>query len=177
MIKIRKLWLWIASGALVGGAVFGTYIHSKLEKQWVVVTATRTLNLEEAIREYYSHYNKLPDTGSSDFTMDSPAGQQLLAALMGDGRPGYAARSIRFLPTPRPMKSLDPTEEIITRATTDAWGLPFRVILDDDFDQRITINLGHGKIEVSGVHALVLSRGRDGIEWTSDDIRSWTLKP
>ena len=74
------------------------------------------------------------------------------------------------------MKSLDPTETIITRATIDSWGFPFRVILDDDFDQRIAINLGQGKIEISGLHALILSRGRDGIEGTSDDIRSWTLE-
>jgi hypothetical protein len=177
MANVLKPLLWVTAGVTMIVALGGLYIHSEREKQREVATATVILDLEEAIGKYHSEFGRLPDTGAADFTMDSPAGQRLLAALMGDGNPGDSARSIRFLPLPRPMKSLDPTEKIIARATTDAWGFPFRVILDDDFDQRIAINPGEGETEISVVHALVLSRGRDRIEGTPDDIQSWRFKP
>lgn len=55
----------------------------------------------------------------------------------------------------------------------DAWGNPFRVILDDDYDEVIRFTYGGKPEVVKGKRVLVASKGADGVEGTEDDLKSW----
>ncbi len=55
----------------------------------------------------------------------------------------------------------------------DAWGNPFRVLLDDDYDGLIRFTYGGKPEVVRGHRVLVASKGPDGIEGTKDDVKSW----
>ena len=134
-------------------------------------TSEAMFDLLQAIDRHRAEYNKQPDTGSFDFTTDSPAGRKLLAALVGDNRHGGSIRAVCLLESSPEDLKLPPAERV-DRGFVDPWGNPFRVILDDDYDDRITVNAGDGVLREYRGRALIVSRGRDGIPGTKDDIRS-----
>jgi Domain of unknown function (DUF4190) len=160
-------------GSLAWGAmlVLGGFA---LVNQKAAVSQTRIElgNLSQAIEGYYQEYSKLPESGAGDFTTSDPAGKRLLAHLIGDGRNGEAMRVPCFLEASPDSAALSVSERV-ERGYFDAWGNPFRVILEDDYDDVLRFTYG-GRLEV--VHnrlALVASRGADGVEGTGDDVKSW----
>ena len=160
-------------------------------RQDVVSTLDDANRLAQAIEHLETEYEKHPDTPSLDFETEGPDAVKLITVLLGneDSAPDMQnPRQLMFL-TIRISKNkrrsglvLSPDEK--PKGIYDAWGHPLRVILRPP-DQS-TLRVAHAGKQVTtstpavvlsrGPDALVLSRGRDGIEGTSDDIQSWKFK-
>lgn len=164
-----------------------------LKKANLIKTKTDAVAVATAVEQYCEEYGKLPaaDLGSGEIRTEGESGVQLLTILMGrevDDGAMQNSRQIPFLNVAlgkqrkRGGLIYEPGVEHgvgspgIRRPIVglfDAWGNPFRVILDDDYDEVIRSTYG-GKPElVKGKRVLVASKGPDGIEGTKDDVKSW----
>lgn len=175
MEKTGTRWLWLAAATLATVVVLAIIVESRRRAE-VQQAAADAVDLHEAVERYYSEYNILPDTGAADFTTDSPAGRKLLSALIGDNRHGESVRAVCLLRSSREDLALSASNRV-ARGFTDPWGNPYRVILDDDYDRRITVDAGDDQLRDYRGPALIVSRGRDGIAGTKDDIRSQVGSP
>lgn len=171
----KKLRLGLAAALLVAAVSSAVIVQSRRQAESKQVADTM-FNLLQAIDRHHSEYNKQPATGSFDFTTDSPAGRKLLAALVGDNSHGEGIRAVCLLESSPEDLKLTPAERV-DQGLADPWGNPFQVILDDDYDDRITVDAGDGVIQEYHDRALIVSRGRDGIAGTKDDIRSHIGSP
>lgn len=156
-----------------GGSVFWSLgLMMVNQKTAIVRTKLDVANFHQAVEQYYEEYSKLPDTGAGDLATSDPAGKRLLACLIGDGRNGEAMRVPSFLEASPDAANLSVNERV-ERGIFDAWGNPFRVILDDDYDEVLRFTYGGKPEVVHGQRVMVASKGADGIEGTEDDMKSW----
>ena len=164
-----------------------------MKRSNVLKTRADAVEVASALEQYFEEYGKLPSVGagSGEIRTEGESGVQLLTILMGREVNGSAmqnSRKISFLTvaTGRDRKRggliYEPGVDHgvgspgIRRPVVglfDAWGNPFRVILDDDYDQVIRFTYGGKSEVVNGHRALVASRGADGVEGTADDVKSW----
>ena len=157
-------------GSLVWVGIFGLMLVN--HKTALARTKIDVARVVQAVEQYDAEYSKLPECGAGDFGTSDPAGQRLLAKLIGEGRNGEAMRVPCFLEASPDSATLSVNQRL-ERGLFDAWGNPFRVILNDDFDEVLRFTYG-GKAEVvDGKRVVVASKGPDGIEGTKDDVKSW----
>lgn len=141
----------------------------------VLRTRTTLVSTASAVEVFYQEYSKLPEPGGNDFNTEDAAGRQLLDMLLGPGNP----RGVPFLvvETGKTRKNGGLIYESANSKSVvglfDAWGNPFRVILDDDFDEVLRFTYGGKPEVVDGKRVVVASKGPDGIEGTKDDVKSW----
>ncbi len=146
-----------------------------IKKAQTLQTKTYTVATTSAVEQFYQEYSKLPEPGGNDFNTEGPAGRKLLDMLLGPGNP----RGVHFLSveTGKTRKKGGLIYESGMGSPVvglfDAWGNPFRVILDDDFDEVLRFTYGGKPEVVHGRRVLVASKGPDGIEGTKDDVKSW----
>lgn len=157
-------------GSLVWVGILGLMMVN--HKAGLVRTRVDVENLIRAVEQYEEEYSRLREIGEGDFGTSDRAGRQLLTMLIGDGRNGEAMRVPSFLQTAAEFSNI-PIHDRVKRGWSDAWGNPFRVILDDDYDGVIRFTYGGKPEVVRGRHVLVASKGPDGIEGTGDDVKSW----
>lgn len=153
----------------------GEVPNAAIKKANRLKTRTMLVSTGSAVEAFYEEYSKLPEPGGNDFNTEDPAGRKLLDMLFGPGNP----RGIAFLVVKtgkyRKRGGLIYQSGMGSPVVGmfDAWGNPFRVILDDDYDEVIRFTYG-GKPElVKGKRVLVASKGPDGVEGTEDDLKSW----
>lgn len=181
-------------GAAVAGLVLGVMMsvagllpwcqRSRTIQKWnALQTQTDVSALGQAVNHFFSEYSKLPDPGADDFTTEDDAGRTLLGVLFGKEPAGPAMMNPRKIPflnvkIGRHKKKggliyvSESGREI--EGFYDAWGNPFRVILDSDNDGVLRFAYGGKPMEVRGHGCLVSSRGPDGAEGTEDDLKSWS---
>jgi hypothetical protein len=155
-----------------------------IKKANLIKTKVDAVAAEAAIVQFFQEYSKLPSVGagSAEFRTEGEAGVQLLTILMGREVNGGSVQNSRHVP----FLSVTTGEHrkrggLIYRSVTggsvvglfDAWGNPFRVILDDDYDEVIRFTYGGKPEVVKGERVLVASKGPDGVEGTEDDVKSW----
>jgi hypothetical protein len=149
--------------------------NAAIKRANVLRSRTMVVSTASAVEVFYQEYSKLPEPGVNDFNTEDPAGRKLLDMLLGPGNP----RGVPFLVVE--MGKTRKKGGLIRGAGSggsivglfDAWGNPFRVILDDDYDEVIRFTYGGKPEVVHGKRVLVASRGPDGIEGTGDDVKSW----
>ncbi len=183
----RKTPIWIpVLGVSVTLAILAlisvTNRPPSLVRQKNLQTQTTLSVLQQAVERFESEYAKLPEPGASDFTTEDDAGRKLMVLLMGREVTGGGMQNPRQIPFLNASVSknkkkgglvYEPHSNASLVGLFDAWGNPFRVILDADRDGVIRFDLGGKPQEVRGKHSLVLSKGRDGVEGTKDDVKSW----
>ena len=146
-----------------------------IKKAQTLQSKVNAVALESAVLQFYQEYSKLPEPGGNDFNSEGLAGRKLLDILLGPGNP----RGIPFLvaETGKHRKKGGLIFESGIGSPVvglfDAWGNPFRVILDDDYDEVIRFTYGGKPEVVHGHRVLVASKGPDGVEGTADDVKSW----
>lgn len=148
------------------------------------------MGLQSAIERYYNEYSKLPDFGMTgdEATTDGQSGAELLKILLGkeDVASGMQnPRQIVFL-NAKESKSKAKGGLVYSSGGSsanpegyyDAWGNPFHIKIDDDYDQEIKDPLTTGGI-IRNKIAIVYSYGPDGAigakgkTGTGDDIKTW----
>lgn len=149
--------------------------QASIKKADQLRTRTMVVSTASAVEQFYQEFSKLPEPGANDFSTEDPAGRKLLDMLLGPGNP----RGIPFLTVEigkhRRKGGLIHESGMSSPVVGlyDAWGNPFRVILDDDYDEVIRFTYGGKPEVVRGEQVLVASKGPDGIEGTADDVKSW----
>lgn len=146
-----------------------------IKKAQTLQTKYYAVATTSAVEQFYQEYSKLPEPGSDDFTTEDPVGRKLLGILLGPDNPGH----VPFL-TVATGKHRKKGGLIFVSGDSgpvvglfDAWGNPFRVILDDDYDEVLRFTYGGKPEVVKGKRVLVASKGPDGVEGTADDLKSW----
>jgi hypothetical protein len=161
------------SSLLVPGSYAVAQVAIKRAK--VLRSRTMVVSTASAVEVFYHEYSKLPEPGGNDFNTEDPAGRTLLDMLLGPGNP----RGVPFLVVE--MGKTRKKGGLIRGSGSggsivglfDAWGNPFRVILDDDYDEVLRFTYGGKPEVVHGRQVLVASKGPDGIEGTKDDVGTW----
>lgn len=145
------------------------------KKANVLKSRTMLVSTVSAVEQFHQEYSKLPEPDANDFNTEDAAGRKLLDMLLGPGNP----RGVPFLvvetgKTRRKGGLIyeSPNSKSVV-GLFDAWGNPFRVILDDDYDEVIRFTYGGKPEVVKGKRVLVASKGPDGVEGTEDDLKSW----
>ncbi len=149
-----------------------------------VQTLTDATELKGALDRYYAEYNKLPDFGmpGDEMQMEGQAAADLLTILLGKEETGtdmQNPRQIAFLGSkPKTVKAKggliysSNASNAKPEGFYDAWGKPFRLKIDDDYDGEILDPLRQGNI-IRGANFAVYSYGADNKSDGGDEIKTW----
>ncbi len=135
------------------------------------------VNVVRAVEYFASEYDRLPDPGRWWLESEGVAAERLLAMLLGDASKGNP-RQINFLPVREGNGKRDglfyPAEtSTLPRGLYDAYGQPFRIALNLAGEDPFPVRYDGRDVLLPGGVAAVWSVGKDGIEGTGDDGRSW----
>ncbi len=148
-------------------------------------TKTMLTDVELAVNQYFTDYNRMPVAGQSEEPLRLNQGTDLLTVLLGDvSGPGSANPAGKPYLTPRPARNgrgglLEPGG--MPPSLVDRWGNPFYIVMDMNFDGRIpnpdASNRDAGISSQAPPHlrmrVAVFSSGPDGEKGTRDDVVSW----
>jgi hypothetical protein len=164
--------------ALVGLGELFTPNRAITKAKKVTSLATATA-LEIAINSIYTEYGKLPNAGGL-VTTDSPEGLKLLNILLGlDAKSDDAlnSRAIKFLSVKegknRKNGLVFAADGNSLEGLYDPWGIPYTVVLDTDYDERLQFKWGTQSVDLKKRRAAVFSTGPDQLLGTADDIATW----
>ncbi len=178
---------------ILAGAGFsaGNSAIQKAKKTTCLAAATA---IESAVNNFYTEYGSMPSDESTDtvFVTNATPGVNLLKALLGlepsTASPMYNPRKLKFLSAkqskskPRDEVKRDgivyENDGVTPEGMYDPWGGPFNIIMDLDYDERISVKT---KAEtttatLNGRRVAVWSDGADGISATgkrTDDVKTW----
>lgn len=160
-------------------------VQNAMRKAKTVQSLNLGTNLAQAITNYVDEYGSLPAAGATaaPISTNTGAGLTLLQVLLAQetGTTVLNTRSIRFLEAKTAKSRKGGLDYGTGSGTTvlglyDAFGEPFFVAFDDDYNDEIT---NPNKIGASdptilrGFKAVVYSAGADRTLGTKDDVRSW----
>ncbi|WP_193213616.1 prepilin-type N-terminal cleavage/methylation domain-containing protein [Luteolibacter marinus] len=147
-----------------------------------VQTKTAATALYNAIEQYYSEYSKLPDIGmqGDEMVTEGASGQELLTILLGKEEKGSEMENPRQIPflTAQVTQIKKKGGLFYGRNTGqpeglyDAWGNPFYVRFDDDYDDEIRDPFKQSNV-IRNKKVIVYSYGKDGKLDGGDEITSW----
>ena len=188
-----ELLVVIAIVVVLAGAGFsaGGAAIQKAKKTTCLAAATA---IETAVNNFYTEYGSMPSEETTDtkFVTDESEGVDLLNRLLGlelsTASPMYNTRKIKFL-SAKDSKS-KPTDTvkrdgivyendgITLEGMYDPWGGPYNIIMDLDYDEKISAKTKAETTEVTlnGRRVAVWSDGADGISATgkrADDVKTW----
>ncbi len=173
-----ELLVVIAIIVVLAAAGFGAGMMA-LNKAKVVTSKASASAISSAVNSFYSEYNALPDVGDRVRT-DKGEGTKLLEILLGlEGDSGKVQnpRNNKFLNVKETKKMSDGLKYSSSGRSVeglwDAWGNPFVVELDTQYEERMRFNLGGKQITLNGCKVAVYSAGPDKKEGTEDDIKTW----
>ena len=134
-----------------------------------VGTLVQARNLAMALKSYQLDYGKLPPVPSVEKAEadKEAANAEILAVLQANAAAGNADHALN----PRKVKYFEAQAKFIKEGSlVDAWGHPFHVLLDLDYDGAVTV----GTEKVASPVA-VWSDGPNGKDekGAGDDVASW----
>jgi prepilin-type N-terminal cleavage/methylation domain-containing protein len=178
-----ELLVVIAIIAVLASAGFaaGNAAIQKARKTTALATATA---IETAVNNFYTEYGSMPKDGTSDTKVETDSDVALLKVLLGmegTGNSTLNPRTIKFLSV-REGKSkknglIYNTSGNDVTGLYDPWGGGFKVMLDLDYDEKITVKPKAGQSKVlNGRRVAVWSDGADGVASAgkaADDVLTW----
>jgi len=138
-----------------------------------IATSVESFSIENGNLPVPKTVGSAPD---AKFVTDATPGVEILEILMGKDLTGNP-RAVSYLKMKeRKDRKSGPIYDKRTGKLTallDAWGNPYHLVLDTDYNEEITVNLMGKDEKIPGKRVLVYSAGKDGKLETADDIRSW----
>ncbi len=168
-----------------GGFAAGNAAIQKARKTTALASATA---IESAVNNFYTEYGSMPKTGTADTTVDTAQDTELLRVLLGiepTGGDPLNPRKIKFLSVKEgKKKGTKGTNGLIysgsggdVQGLYDPWGGGYKVTLDLDYDERLTVSpAGGGGASLNARRVAVWSNGADGVNGggkSSDDVKTW----
>lgn len=154
-----------------------------IKKQKNLQTQTTGSALQQAMERYYSEYSKLPDVGmqGDEMQTEGQTGIELLTVLLGKEETGANMQNPRQIPFLNATVSKNKKKGGLVYSSGssaqveglyDAWGNPFNIKIDDDYNDEIIDPIVQGNI-VRNKMIIVYSFGPDGKIGDGDEVKSW----
>jgi len=143
----------------------GQSVLTQMRKTQAQRTATE---LRTAITNYYSEYKRFPALtgggGGGDVTVETTASSGLLGKLMGGNTRGILFFSEKKAKAEGKAGLWYQGDDVANASLYDPWGQPFRVTIDSNYDNKISVphRDGNGGTETIFKGAAVWSTGPDG---------------
>lgn len=174
----------IAVLAGLGSAMANSMIQ-KAKKTTCLAAASA---IETAVNNFYTEYGSMPSADTTDTTLKTNAteGLDLLRVLLGiepsTASPIHNPRGIKFLSVKEGKANkngliYDAAGTDIT-GMYDPWGGPYNIILDLDYNEKISAKTKAETtaVTLNGRRVAVWSDGADGVSATgksTDDVKTW----
>lgn len=176
----------IAVLAGLGSAMANSMIQ-KAKKTTCLAAATA---IETAVNNFYTEYGSMPSVGTTDTTTAAPlktnqtTGLDLLRALLGieTAATPLNVRGIKFLSTKEGKANKNgliyTTDGADITGMFDPWGGPYNIILDLDYNEKISAKTKAETtaVTLNGRRVAVWSDGADGVTAIgkrADDVKTW----
>jgi hypothetical protein len=136
-------------------------------------------SLAAAVENFYGEYNRLPDVGGWWVETTSPEGVKLLKVLLAMESTGSEVQNERGIAFFQGKEAkgrkggIDYGDDDSIVALYDPFGRPYRVVVNSDCKDTSVFEDAGQQVRLRGKQVAVWSAGRDGIEGTKDDARSW----
>lgn len=184
-----ELLVVIAIIAVLAGAGFAAG-NAAIQKAKKTTALATVVALESAVNSFYSEYGSMPTSATTDTEIDinKAEGKTLLTVLLGTepGNSPLNPRSIKFL-SAREGKAKGTTGGsgglvysagggTTIQGLYDPWGGPYKVMLDCDYDEKITTApTNGGGATLNGRRVAAWSEGADynGAKKPADDVKNW----
>ncbi|MEM9236967.1 MAG: hypothetical protein AAGB14_09320 [Verrucomicrobiota bacterium] len=178
--KRDLIWLSAILGTL-GLAVFGLPVISLLFPQGHKSPDSEVLGigLASAVENYYWEYNRLPEVDGKKVETSSSAGIKLLEILLAletQDAQTQNSRSIVFFQAPEAKGGRGGIEYVGNDSVGglyDSFGNPFTVVMNTGFVDTLEFEWGGKPVRLRGKQVAVMSVGKDGVEGTKDDVKTW----
>jgi hypothetical protein len=176
-----KALLILISLAVVVGLLFPA--TGRVTPADIAEARSRVSQLAAALKQYDTEYGKWPEYTGDGLFLDAARNAQLLRTLQGKDEVHYPRKLSFFegkVAPKRPFGRLGGGSDPATGVFLDAWGNPYRIILDADHDGAVT-NPYEGDPTVRA-RVIVWSFGKDGKQGVpgnertfrgADDVLSW----
>jgi len=135
--------------------------------------------VEGAVNNFYTEYGSLPDVPERVKT-DSGDGVRLLNILLGLEENSSKMQNLRMLKLLQAVETKTKAKGLLYSANGraaeglyDAWGSPFSVQLDINYEERLRVSLGSKSVQLNGRRVAVYSPGADKKLGTADDVKTW----
>jgi len=134
--------------------------------------------LENAVNNFYTEYGSLPDVPYKVQT-DSGEGVRLLNILLGLEENSNKMQNTRMLKLLQAVETKTKSKGLLYSSSGravglyDAWGSPFTVETDVNYEERLRVSLGDKTELLNGRRVAVYSPGVDKKYGTTDDVKSW----
>lgn len=134
-------------------------------------------SVDSAVTSFYNDNGYLPDVGDRVET-DAGNGVELLKILLGEeggGSDVQNKKGIRYLTVKEGKSGRDGLiyNGNAVRSLKDPWGNPFIVVMDTEYEDKLTFQLGGTSVTLNGKKVAVFSYGADKKGGTADDVKSF----
>lgn len=185
-----ELLVVIAIIAVLAGAGFaaGNAAIQKAKKVTALATCT---GLEQAVNAFFTEYGAMPkETNNADINIDTGTDKAFLNTLLGytETAPVLNSKAIKFLNVKEGKKkgnagingliTSGSGSSVSASGLYDPWGGSFKVRLDGDYDESISVQPkgSASSATLNGRRVAAWSDGADGATGTgkaSDDVKTW----
>jgi prepilin-type N-terminal cleavage/methylation domain-containing protein len=161
-------------------------VQNALKNAKKVQSLNMATNLAMGIQNFYDEYGYLPvsNPGAGSYQTNSGDGVTILKVLVAKEATGNSQLNTKYINylTIKAAKGRKAGMDYGSSGSDpnglyDAWGKPFTIIFDDDYNDEITLpsnlKLGTDPALIRGAKAIVVSPGADGNLKTKDDVRSF----
>lgn len=163
--------------------------NAAIQKARKVTTLATAMAVESAVNSFYTEYGSMPADGRSDATLrtDAADGIKMLEVLLGL-ETTLNTRSVKFLSVREGKKKgnkgsnglvYSGNNSDAVQGLYDPWGGPFHVMLDLDYDEKLSTpsTVLNGGRTLNGRRVAVWSLGADGTDGSggkkADDVSTW----
>lgn len=178
-----ELLVVIAIIAVLAGAGFAAG-NAAVQKAKRTVALASCQALESAVTNFYNEYGTMPTTRTVDAPAERTDNDGLLRILLGmeTGGTPLNPRAIKFLSAKEGKANKNGliynTAGTAVTGMFDPWGGPYFVMMDADYDERVTPTpAAGGSVTLNGRRAAVWSNGADATRGTggraTDDVTTW----
>jgi prepilin-type N-terminal cleavage/methylation domain-containing protein len=154
-------------------------VMSALKKAKITKGKVAASNLVQAVNAFYSEYGRLPDLGDK-VTTDEGEGVQLISILLAeDGTEEENPRGLNFLTIQEGQGKKGGLYYgsggggATVQGLFDPFGEPYTVVLNTEYEDTLTFQMGGKTFNLRGEQVAVFSVGPDLEEGTRDDITSF----
>lgn len=154
-------------------------VNSALKKAKITQGKVAASNVVQAVNNYYSEYGRLPEFASAELRTDEEQGVRLLRILLAeDGTEEDNPRGINFLSVQegrgrRGGLYYGSGENAQVEGLYDPFGEPYTVVLNIEYEDTLTFQMGGKAYNLRGEQVAVYSAGPDLEMGTTDDITSF----
>jgi hypothetical protein len=152
-------------------------VNAAMKKAKRLEGETAANAIRSAVDAFYSEYNRLPDVSGGQLRTDSGEGVKLLRILLAEEKEDNT-RQVTFLSAKegRAKKGgliYGSGSSATVEGMYDPFGNPFTVVMNTEYNDALTFQMGSKSFTLRGQNVAVYSPGGDKELNTSDDIKSF----